>query len=415
MTQPERLNHSSSNSLRQSVLPKGIVFGSFSLFLAVAIFFVAQYFGASHSFSQLIALPFFLGAIYFGGRAFVPVPGILIAISLMLSIVGVVVAHQDRGGDLKSIAIARLVGDELETVTQSFWRNLNQYLKMHGGPRLVRESAQLSVGADVGRDLADHNRDAVIWGSTRWINLSVHAPRLRTLSELLSAGSVVAGKPALTGNSASSYTYDFLDFQLITALPEVGLSLNPEAATVEYLTFILMGAFIDRNSEDLALSSEDRELYLWQASGVIGSWISQVHRALPALLLANMKLVQSLRADQFQSSELDCAIKLYKRGLKLINLPEENLELFGALANNLAVAEYINFQMNGVGQVESAVDLFRKVNLSKRGKQKKNWFEPVAWRAAYNNLMLLNQREEYQMQEQSPEPKKVSKKRKRSK
>lgn len=226
-----------------------------------------------------------------------------------------------------SFVVARLEGDDFEARSRQFrLLHQEQLTKIHG-PRVIKAQRTHESFRSHTEALRFLNRSAhlpaVVWGTDRWITLTLHPERTRV---------PVSGE-------LRSWT-SALGLQLVESVPVVGLSMNPEQATAEFISRVL-AALLPLTRPGLGVVGQRRvEDELMFTANQQAPWNSFAHRAYPWWLLGNLQLAHALRDGRVERGELECAIRSYTQARRFIGRGD-NPELLAAALNNRAVAQAI--------------------------------------------------------------------------
>jgi hypothetical protein len=141
------------------------------------------------------------------------------------------------------------------------------------------------------------------------------------------------------------------DLQLITGVPEFGLSMGLNAATLEFIGRFL--PYVRDSSKRLTAMREDSsfEQGLRMASSAKADWASSGHRAIPMSLTGTYHLLRAISGDSLQEGELSCAEISFRMARAQIPR-KDNPEFMALIYNNEAVLEF--FRRAAVGDVQGA-------------------------------------------------------------
>jgi hypothetical protein len=236
-----------------------------------------------------------------------------------------------------SFVVAKLEGDDFEARSRQFRLLHRAQLRRIGGTRAIEAQRTHESFRSHAEALRFLNRSAylpaVVWGNERWVTLTLHPERTRY---------PVSGE-LKTWLSA-------LGLQFVESVPVVGLSIDPEDATAEFLSRVLAALLPLSHSSIGALSQRFRgtgfsesgriENELMYAANQQAPWNSFAHRAYPWWLLGNLQLTKALHDGRVEKGELECAIRSYTQARRFIGRGD-NPELLAAALNNRAVAQAI--------------------------------------------------------------------------
>jgi hypothetical protein len=271
---------------------------------------------------------------------------------------------------------SRIKDDSYEMQTTLFREKLKNYEVTYLRPLALEASALRYYGEvqsfEQAKKLLDETRGirAVVWGQSRWLNVSFREIEPVNLREL-------------------SGIKDALPLLIVSSVPVIGFSLQPATESAAFLTELLSNPLVSGSVlNQQNFSKLEAEISLIKSGRILGGWTSFAHRAYPWWLLGNLYLAQAFSSDKLQTGYLNCAQKAYRRALGFLRA-QDNLELYAAILNNFAVLEYLDFLLEGnEDKLESSLQYFRRG--SKAQKKLDGWGQKSSVAIiARNNLRHL--------------------------
>ncbi|RMG40734.1 MAG: hypothetical protein D6719_10125 [Candidatus Dadabacteria bacterium] len=247
---------------------------------------------------------------------------ILLTVLCFAGLAGFIAFRIDVSGD-SSFVVSRLSDDDLESSSRILRNRIRELTKVYGKVGISRYYDAI-VSVKEANEFFKNNPEtpAVVWGSKRWINITVRGVRSLRFDEFKLAG--IKGK---------------LPFFWINTVPAVGLSFKPELGTARYLAalFAALATPIEGSSlKELAL----REQNLKAAASLRETWTSFEHRGYALWLLGNQYVVEAFSQNPPEISGLDCGINSYIKAGKYLRV-QDNPEFYAAIKNNLAISYYL--------------------------------------------------------------------------
>jgi hypothetical protein len=310
---------------------------------------------------QLIVAPLLL--ICFSGFSFlgVKVPRLVLGAAVIGTLTGAVVTYSHVDLAPGAFVVSRFADDELETVTKITrdrmrqgvgWRGLtmigthHQTITSHG-----EASALLQRNGDLG---------GVIWGSPRWLNVSLQQTPPVSVRALLSEAI----------NDEYRLRRRLPDLKLLTSIPIFGISGSAEYPTVNFLGRLALAwrhFFTVISHPD---ARPEFELQLRSMAGVKGRWTAYSHRAVPMWMTGTYHLTQALSHSVVEAGEINCALGSFEAALSQLR-PGDNRDLEIAILNNHAVALIVKSLLAGNRLVleREAMRLLAQVSSVTRTKQ----------------------------------------------
>jgi hypothetical protein len=295
-----------------------------AIFQALTSGVLAEAFTVNFSLAQICVLPLaaiLLWKVRVGKRY---VPRVVVAVAMVGAVVGLSYGYTHAVFSSKPVLLARFQDDPIEAKTRRFRKVLNRELLSESRMRVGRYHRSLNSHHEL-RSASGRGAEvySVLWGNSGWIQLS------------LSEDFLEAHHPA-----EAPIWGDFLsEYGLVNHAPALGLTVNPEPATLRFLSAMLQALQVSPTTS-VPLSLKKRALrasFLRSAAGMQSTWSSYAHRAYPLFLLANQHLREAFRQGGQDWGELQCAIEVYAVAEKYL-ANGDNPDLQAAVFNNKAVA-----------------------------------------------------------------------------
>ena len=233
-----------------------------------------------------------------------------------------------------AFVVARFEEDALEKETKIFRDRIRKTVGW-GGITLVGSHYDSVRNESEARGLLVSNRKlgGVIWGTPRWLNVSLQQhPPLRLFE---GAGEAFASDYALPQK--------YRQLKIITFVSGTGLSTSAEYPTVEFLGGLAQVWRAYLNALTSPQSEDSFEMLTRSLAAVKGRWTTFSHRALPMWMTGTFHLRRAVVGDMDSPGELSCAIRAFTAALAQLR-PGDNPELKVAVLNNLALAYIIRAQ-----------------------------------------------------------------------
>jgi len=337
-------------------------------------------FGLDLSEYQIIALPLVWILLWRLRVAGVLIPRVVLLISVIGAILSLGYSRLHVPDEQWAIVVSHFQADEFEIKTRQFRERLEHEIGRaapHFGVRVERSSLSISSHREALRFLnsAEH-LPAVIWGTSRWVNVSMHPERTASLNR-----------------EALEPWISIVGLEIVPSVPIIGMSKEPESDTARFLVTALGGLF----SGSLKAHEHSDSVRSWTESTLLGAatqqspWTTFAHRAFPWFVIGNRHFAQALKGGTYQAGEMACAIEAYTNVRRSLRAGD-NPELLAAALNNRAVAHAI------VQLVERRPELKRLIRRELRtaahAAREKNLFkvEFLAPKIAKLNLEMLERK-----------------------
>jgi len=218
------------------------------------------------------------------------------------------------------VLASTLADDDYESESRIFWQELDRWLRLQDGVGSARFYGSFSKHKRAAAVFKTYpGAIGIVWGNTRWINLSLPAMRSISLYEA-GLGSSPEGPFAL---------------ELVTAVQVVGTSYAPRGDSARVIAALMTGLQYAADGRDEAAKG-----LLRYAGERAAFWITNAHRGLAWLLLGNLYLREGFADGRYQPAALSCAETAYIAAISNL-MPWDNPELSAAINNNLGVLYYL--------------------------------------------------------------------------
>ncbi len=295
---------------------------------ALALFLIGVE-GRTHALVQLLLFPlviFLASRVELGGQA-VPRGVLACAVVAALSSAIFTYTHVDlaRG----AFVVAALDGDNGDNETKIRRDRIRHPLGAKGltlvGVHPTAVTSQVEAEEVLRKNL---RLGGVVWGSTRWVTLSLKAHDPLSISSL----------------SAESFGRRFLresnyrDFKIAAGIRTVGISDAWDPNTLGFIGRLLplwrdFPSQLSERRDDGAIFEQG----VRSVAALKARWTSFSHRALPMWMTGTYHLVRAISSEQLEKGELSCAINSLEAARSQLR-PADNPELQAAIANNLSIA-----------------------------------------------------------------------------
>lgn len=252
------------------------------------------------------------------------VPRLFLAFALIGAVGAGVLTYSFPADPAQSVMVSALDGDAYQSQSRIFREKINSYLHRRADARAVSFHRVLRSYSEAEQVMHGNGLMMVVWGNGHWVNISFPYT-----------------KPVVVSDFGTELDFSHLSkLQLVTSIPNVGLSFEPRNETSDYIAG-LAAALVPNHEPTAAMALEDlgrRELVLMDTGSISGKWTAGAHRALPWWELGNLYSFRILRSQKIELGELRCAINAYYRARSFLQPHDKvNADLWSAVHNNLAV------------------------------------------------------------------------------
>lgn len=235
-----------------------------------------------------------------------------------------------------AFVIARLTEDELGSESKITRDRVRQVVGREAAALVGTHHAALQSVSEARALLdSDGHLGGVMWGTPRWVTLSLAREPEITLDRL------VPEKP-----DRGREWQKLRAMKVVTAVPRVGMSGSSDPATVEFVGKLVP---MWRIFYSALLAPEEYpsfEQSVRNVSAIKARWTSFSHRALPMWMTGSYHLVRALGEDVPEYGEIQCALAAFKAARAQLR-PGDNVELEAAVFNNHGVAVFADSLVSG--------------------------------------------------------------------
>ncbi len=291
----------------------------------------------------------------------VKVPRLVLAAALVCTLAGAAVTYSHVDLARGAFVVSRFSDDELETATKITRDRIRRAVGWSGMTMIGTHHLPVTSHEEAAVLLQRDSRLwGVIWGTPRWLNVSLRQTPPLLVHTLLSKG--VADEYRLRRRLPN--------LQLLSSIPILGISGSAEYPTIDFvgrLALTWKDFFTIISHPDAGL---EFEMQVRSMAGVKGSWSSYSHRAVPMWMTGTYHLTQALSHAVVDAGEINCALGSFEAALAQLR-PGDNGDLEIAILNNYAVALIAKSFIAGdrVRLERQAMTLLARVPLVARTKQ----------------------------------------------
>ena len=262
------------------------------------------------------------------------IPRVLLLGALLATLTGALLRGAASTISNDTFVIAQLKQDKLQVESKILRDGMRRSVSSLPLLRVGTIGRAISTRADAERVLLDDNHiNGVVWGTQRWVNVSLR----------------VAPEISLNALNPASYARDFLtrnrvaNLRVIIAIPLVGMSNATSLATSDFIGRLadVWGTFPkallaaqEQPDVDLDLDLEQK---LRAMARLKAAWTSPAHRAVPMWMTGTYHLMRAVSGVELSSGELKCALRSFEAARAQLR-PTDNPDLTIAIENNLAIA-----------------------------------------------------------------------------
>ena len=264
------------------------------------------------------------------------IPRVLLLGALLATLTGALLRGAASTVSNDTFVIAQLKQDKLQVESKILRDGMRRSVSSLPLLRVGTIGRAISTRADAERVLLDDNHiNGVVWGTQRWVNVSLR----------------VAPEISLNALNPASYARDFLtrnrvaNLRVIIAIPLVGMSNATSLATSDFIGRLadVWGTFpkallAAQEQPDVDLDLDlDLEQKLRAMARLKAAWTSPAHRAVPMWMTGTYHLMRAVSGLELSSGELKCALRSFEAARAQLR-PTDNPDLTIAIENNLAIA-----------------------------------------------------------------------------
>ena len=262
------------------------------------------------------------------------IPRVLLLGALLATLTGALLRGAASTISNDTFVIAQLKQDKLQVESKILRDGMRRSVSSMPLLRVGTIDRAISTRLDAEMVLLDDNHiNGVVWGTQRWVNVSLR----------------VAPEISLNALNPASYARDFLtrnqvaNLRVIIAIPLVGMSNATSPATSDFIGRLsdVWGTFPkalraaqEQPDVDLDLDLEQK---LRAMARLKAAWTSPAHRAVPMWMTGTYHLMRAVSGLELSSGELKCALRSFEAARAQLR-PTDNPDLTIAIENNLAIA-----------------------------------------------------------------------------
>ncbi|MEI6517723.1 MAG: hypothetical protein WCN89_03425 [bacterium] len=260
------------------------------------------------------------------------IPRVLLLGALLATLTGALLRDAASTVSNDTFVIAQLKQEKLQVESKILRDGMRRSVSSMPLLRVGTIDRAISTRLDAEMVLLDDNDiNGVVWGTQRWVNVSLR----------------VAPEISLNALNPASYARDFLtrnrvaNLRVIIAIPLVGMSNATSPATSDFIGRLadVWGTF----PKALLAAQEqpdvdvDLEQKLRAMARLKAAWTSPAHRAVPMWMTGTYHLMRAVSGVELSRGELKCALRSFEAARAQLR-PTDNPDLTIAIENNLAIA-----------------------------------------------------------------------------
>ena len=262
------------------------------------------------------------------------IPRVLLLGALLATLTGALLRGAASTISNDTFVIAQLKQDKLQVESKILRDGMRRSVSSLPLLRVGTIDRAISTRLDAEMVLLNDNHiNGVVWGTQRWVNVSLR----------------VAPEISLNALNPASYARDFLtrnrvaNLRVIIAIPLVGMSNATSLATSDFIGRLadVWGTFPkallaaqEQPDVDLDLDLEQK---LRAMARLKAAWTSPAHRAVPMWMTGTYHLMRAVSGLELSRGELKCALRSFEAARAQLR-PTDNPDLTIAIENNLAIA-----------------------------------------------------------------------------
>ena len=262
------------------------------------------------------------------------IPRVLLLGALLATLTGALLRGAASTISNDTFVIAQLKQDKLQVESKILRDGMRRSVSSLPLLRVGTIDRAISTRLDAEMVLLNDNHiNGVVWGTQRWVIVSLR----------------VAPEFSLNALCPASYARDFLtrnrvaNLRVIIAIPLVGMSNATSPATSDFIGRLadVWGTFPkallaaqEQPDVDLDLDLEQK---LRAMARLKAAWTSPAHRAVPMWMTGTYHLMRAVSGLELSRGELKCALRSFEAARAQLR-PTDNPDLTIAIENNLAIA-----------------------------------------------------------------------------
>lgn len=311
----------------------------------------------------------------------VRLPRVLIGFSAIGVLCGAIVRYSDVGLELGAFGIARFESDPLENTTRIFRDRARAFM----GEKALTKIGVIGIDVQSEKDAREALKErpllsGIVWGSESWVSISIEPTAPVSLASL----------PQDSFAQKRLRELGVRDLQIISQVPEVGVSKGLDPATSEFIGRLLR--IVPNFPAALHGAVDDAELELQLRSAVLvkAFWTSSGHLAVPKWMLGTFHLMRAVSGPEVSWGELLCAEAAF-RSARIIALKSgAPPSLHAAILNNESILQILKAEYSpDPAKVISAArgNMVKAFHLKKRSPLAS--LEPTFWDPIAFNMKAL--------------------------
>ena len=330
--------------------------------------------------AQLVVLPFLLFALSKMVVDSVRLPRIIVGAACITALTGAVIRYGDVSLAPGSLLVARFENDRLGSQTTILRDRIRSVVGSGAVAKVGTLESVIVSPAEALKALVAHPKIlGVVWGSDRWLNVSLRVPEPYALSTL----------PPGTLGALYLKAHNIQDLKLVTGIPMFGLSKSMDYDTSLFLGRLLAslngyGRALEASSDSIEFERKIREV-----AAIRSTWTSFAHRSFPMWMTGTYHLTRALRSSDVENGDLVCALTSF-RAAKAQLRPGDNPALEAAILNNEAILRLVRSDM-GLDAKEQKTIAQEALVGAARLKSQPNAFteEANVWGVIRHNLGVI--------------------------
>jgi hypothetical protein len=262
----------------------------------------------------------------------VRLPRVLIGLSAIGVLCGAIVRYSDVGLEPGAFGVARFAQDPLENTTRIFRDRVRAFMGARALTKLGVIGREIRSEKEAREALKERPQlSGVVWGAEPWVTISI----------------VPAAPVSLASLPESSFARRRLgelglhDLQIISQVPEVGVSKGLDPATSEFIGRLLRVVPNFPQALRGEHDADDIELQLRSAAAIQARWTSSAHIAAPKWMLGTLHLMKAVSGPELSWGDLVCAEVAFRSARIIAIKTGAPPALYSAILNNEAVVHIL--------------------------------------------------------------------------
>lgn len=331
-------------------------------------------------FTQLVVLPVLLFALSKMVIDSVRLPRIIVGAACLAALTGAVIRYGDVVLIPGSLLIARFENDRLGSQGSIVRDKIRSVVGSGAVAKVGTLESVIDSPTEALTVLAAHPKIlGVVWGSDRWLNVSLRVPEPYALSNL----------PDGTLGALYLKAHKMRDLKLVTGVPMFGLSKS-----MDYETALFLGRLLEPLNEygrALVASNDSIEFErkIREVAAIKSTWTSFAHRSFPMWMTGTYHLTRALRSSDVENGDLVCALTSF-RAAKAQLRSRDNPALEAAILNNEAILRLVRSDMGLDAKKQRTIAQEALIGASRLKSQPNAFTEEVhVWGVIRHNLEVV--------------------------